>query len=73
MPIDPKLLAILVCPLSHAPLIQDGDSLVSTDIETRRRYRIIDGIPNLLINDSEALDEATWRHIMEQHGIASKR
>jgi uncharacterized protein YbaR (Trm112 family) len=73
MPIDPKLLTILVCPLSHAPLIQDGDFLVSTDAETRRRYRIVDDIPNLLMNESEALDEATWRHIMEQHGIAPKR
>jgi uncharacterized protein YbaR (Trm112 family) len=66
MPLDPKFLAILVCPLSHAPLIEDGDYLVSTDAKTRRRYRIENGIPNLLINESEELGEATWHEIMER-------
>jgi uncharacterized protein YbaR (Trm112 family) len=66
MSLDPKFLAILVCPLSHASLIEDGDYLVSTDANTRRRYRIENGIPNLLINESEELDEATWRQIMER-------
>jgi uncharacterized protein YbaR (Trm112 family) len=66
MSLDPKFLAILVCPLSHASLVEDGDYLVSTDAKTRRRYRIENGIPNLLINESEELDEATWRQIMER-------
>ena len=72
MPIDPELLAILACPLLKATLIQDGDFLVSTDSKTRRRYRIVDDIPNLLVNESEELDEATWRQIMEQHGVELK-
>ncbi|MBM3324802.1 MAG: hypothetical protein FJY66_03960 [Calditrichaeota bacterium] len=67
MPLDPKFLAILICPLSHAPLVEDGDFLVSTDPKTRRRYRIENGIPNLLISDSEELDESTWRRILERH------
>lgn len=67
MPIDPELMAILACPVSHAPLIEDGDSLVSTDAKTRRRYRIVDDIPNFLVQDSEELDEATWREIMQRH------
>ncbi len=69
MPLDPKFLAILVCPLSHAPLIEDGDFLVSTDAKTRRRYRIENGIPNLLINESEELDEATWTQILERNRL----
>ncbi len=73
MPINPEFLAILVCPLSHAPLIEDGDFLVSTDAATRRRYRVVDGIPNLLISDSEELDEVIWREIMERHRTASKK
>jgi len=73
MPINSELLAILVCPLSHAPLVEDGDFLVSTDAETRRRYRVVDGIPNLLISDSQELDEATWRGIMERHRTAPKK
>ncbi len=70
MPINKELLDILVCPVSHAPLVVDGETLVSTDKETRRRYKIDDGIPNMLIEESEELDEATWSAIMKQHGKA---
>jgi uncharacterized protein YbaR (Trm112 family) len=68
MPLDPEFFAILVCPLSHADLVQDGDFLVSTDPKTRRRYRIDGAIPNMLIEESDELDEATWREIMARHG-----
>jgi len=68
--VDPKLLDILVCPLSHAPLVLDGETLVSTDPETRRRYRIDDGIPVMLVDESEELDKAVWKEIMKQHGKA---
>lgn len=68
MPIDEKLLDILRCPLSRAPLVLDGQTLVSTDPTTRRRYRIVDDIPVMLIDEAEELDEATWREIMERHG-----
>lgn len=65
-PLDPEFLKILVCPLSHAPLVQDGDTLVSTDPKTRRRYRIVDDIPNMLLDESEELSEADWKAIMER-------
>jgi uncharacterized protein len=68
--ISKELLDILVCPLSKAPLVQDGNTLVSTDKETRRRYRIEDGIPDLLIEDSEELELGTWTEIMKKHGKA---
>ena len=64
------LLEILVCPLSKAPLVLDGNTLVSTDKETRRRYRIENDIPDLLIEDSEELDPTTWNEIMKKHGKA---
>ena len=70
MAINKDLLDILVCPLSKAPLVLDGNTLVSTDKETRRRYRIEDGIPDLLIEDSEELDPAAWAEIMKKHGKA---
>ena len=70
MSISKELLDILVCPLSKAPLVLDGNTLVSTDKETRRRYRIEEGIPDLLIEDSEELDPATWTEIMKRHGKA---
>ncbi|MGQ0720113.1 MAG: Trm112 family protein [Candidatus Eiseniibacteriota bacterium] len=70
MSIDPELLEMLVCPLSRAPLVLDEDTLVSTDPATRRRYRIDDGIPVMLVDESEQLDEATWREILARHGRA---
>ncbi len=70
MTISKELLDILVCPVSHAPLVLDGDTLVSTDPETRRRYKVEDGIPNMLVEESEELDPAAWTEIMKKHGKA---
>ena len=71
MPIDKDLLDLLVCPLTKAPLILDGETLVSTDSATRRRYRIEDGVPVMLIEQSEELDEVTWKEIMARHPEAA--
>lgn len=50
------LLDILICPDSRADLIVDaGGDLVSVDADCRRRYRVEDGIPNMLIEDSQVL------------------
>jgi uncharacterized protein YbaR (Trm112 family) len=70
MSTDNTFFDLLVCPMSHAPLVHDGDTLVSTDRKTRRRYRIDDGIPNMLIEESEELDPETWAAIMKKHGKA---
>jgi hypothetical protein len=70
MAISKELLEILVCPLSKAPLVEDGDTLVSTDTKTRRRYKVEDGIPNMLIEESEELSEDAWTEIMKKHGKA---
>jgi uncharacterized protein YbaR (Trm112 family) len=48
-------------------LVLDGNYLVSTDKQTRRRYRIEDDIPIMLIEESEQLDENEWREIMKRH------
>lgn len=70
MSISKELLEILVCPLSKAPLVLDGETLVSTDKKTRRRYKIEDGIPNMLIEESEELSVDDWSAIMKNHGVA---
>jgi uncharacterized protein len=66
--IDTDLLSILVCPLSRKPLVLDGEFLVSTDAESRRRYRIDDGIPIMLIEESEELSQEEWQQIVVRHG-----
>jgi uncharacterized protein len=68
--IDAELLKILVCPDSKAPLIQVGDWLYSTDPATRRRYPIRDGIPIMLIDESEVLPREEFDRIMAEHGTS---
>jgi uncharacterized protein YbaR (Trm112 family) len=64
-PINPDLMAILVCPESHARLAQVGDWLYSTDPATRRRYPIREGIPVMLLDESEVVTEDEFRRIMQ--------
>ena len=64
--LNPELMEILVCPESHARLVQVGDWLYSTDPATRRRYPIREGIPIMLIEESEVIDDAEFRRVMQQ-------
>jgi uncharacterized protein YbaR (Trm112 family) len=66
--ISKELLDILCCPETKADLVLDGNYLVSVDKATRRRYRIEDDIPIMLIEESEQLDMETWKEIMIKHG-----
>ncbi len=65
--ISKELLDILCCPETKAELVLDGNSLVSTDKATRRRYRIEDDIPVMLIDESEQLSLEEWTAIMTKH------
>ena len=60
MSVDPKLLEILVCPVSHAALREVDGFLVSTDAETRLRYRIDGTIPVMLVEEAEELSKEAW-------------
>jgi uncharacterized protein YbaR (Trm112 family) len=66
--ISKELLDILCCPETKAELILDENSLVSVDPTSRRRYRIEDDIPIMLIEESEQLSIEKWRTIMKKHG-----
>ncbi len=46
----------------------DGNTLVSVDKDTRRRYRIEDDIPIMLVEESEQLGLEEWTLIMKKHG-----
>ena len=64
---DADLMSILVCPQSHAPLVQVGDWLYSTDRETRRRYPIREGLPIMLIDESEVVSIEEFDKILKDH------
>lgn len=60
-PVSADLLALLVCPLSRAPLHWDGQRLVSRDPATRLAYPVEGGVPVLLPGRGTALTEDEWR------------
>lgn len=66
--IDKDLLDRLCCPETKADLVLEGNFLVSVDKKTRRRYRIEDDIPIMLIEESEQLSVDEWKAIMLKHG-----
>ncbi len=68
--LDKTLLDVLVCPETHARLVQHGDWLYSQDTATRRRYPIRDGIPIMLIDESEVVSEDEHRRVMAAAGAA---
>ncbi len=65
--IDKKLLEILACPLSKAPVLLEGERLVSTDPETRRAYRIEEGIPIMLIEEGEQISPEEHAALLARH------
>ena len=55
--IDPKLLEILVCPLTKGTLIYDPDAQELISEQAHLAYPIRDGIPIMLIDEARALDQ----------------
>jgi uncharacterized protein YbaR (Trm112 family) len=56
--IDPKLLAILVCPLSRTPLRYDAAAQELVSDAAGLAYRICDGVPILLIDEAREVPQA---------------
>ena len=55
--IDPKLLDILVCPLSKTPLIYDKKANELISKSAGLAFPIRNGVPILLIDEARHLDE----------------
>jgi uncharacterized protein YbaR (Trm112 family) len=55
--IDPKLLEILVCPLTKAPLRYDREAHELVSEEAGLAYPIRDGIPIMLVDEARPLSE----------------
>lgn len=57
--IDPKLLEILVCPLTKGPLSYDRDAQELVSEQAQLAYPIRDGIPIMLVDEARQLDAAS--------------
>ena len=72
MALDPRLLEILACPKDKGPLLyfESEDSLYNPRL--RMRYRITEGIPVMLIDEAETVDDAEHARLLakaEAEGI----
>ena len=64
MPLDARLLEILACPSDKGSLIYfaDEDSLYNPRLQVR--YRIHDGIPVMLVDEAEQVDDAEHERLV---------
>ncbi len=64
MALDPLLLDILACPEDKGPLLyfEDEDSLYNPRL--KRRYPIRSGIPVMLLDEAEQVDDAEHERLM---------
>jgi uncharacterized protein len=56
-PVDPKLLDLLVCPLTKGPLRYDRARQELISEQAGLAYPIRDGIPIMLVDEARSLDE----------------
>jgi uncharacterized protein len=57
MDVDPKLLEILVCPLTKGPLRYDRERQELISDKAKLAYPIRDGIPIMLVDEARPIDE----------------
>jgi hypothetical protein len=55
--VDPKLLEILVCPVTKGPLIWDKEKQELISKSARLAYPVKDGIPVLLEDEARRLEQ----------------
>jgi uncharacterized protein YbaR (Trm112 family) len=56
-PVDPKLLDLLVCPLTKGPLHYDRERQELVSEQAGLAYPIRDGIPIMLVDEARPIDE----------------
>ena len=56
-PVDPRLLEILVCPVTHGPLVYDREAGELISQGAKLAYPIRDGVPIMLPEEARKLDE----------------
>jgi uncharacterized protein YbaR (Trm112 family) len=58
--VDPKLLEILVCPVTKGPLVYDKEKRELISKSARLAYPIRDGIPVMLEDEARKLEPAEY-------------
>jgi uncharacterized protein len=66
MALDTKLLEILACPEDKGPLLYFADESALYNPRLKRRYRVQDDIPIMLIDEAETVDDAEHQRLTEK-------
>ena len=64
MALDPRLLAILACPEDKGPLYYVEDEASLYNPRLKRRYKVVDGIPVMLVDEAESVADAEHERLM---------
>jgi uncharacterized protein YbaR (Trm112 family) len=64
MPLDPQLVELLACPEDKGPLYYFADEQTLYNDRLHRRYRIVDDIPVMLVDEAETVDDAEHDRLM---------
>ena len=62
---DPKLLEMLVCPVTKGPLVYDRDHGELISRSARLAYPIRDGIPVMLEEEARKLSPEEWEALKD--------
>ena len=62
---DPKLLEMLVCPVTKGPLVYDRERQELISRSARLAYPIRDGIPVMLEEEARKLSPEEWEALRE--------
>ena len=77
MSLSPELVALLACPESREPLVHVPAGVLGPDeflycAASRLRYRIDQGIPVILVEEAERLDDETAAALAARLGDATR-
>jgi hypothetical protein len=56
--VDPRLLEVLVCPVTHGPLTYNRQKQELVSLQARLAYPIRDGVPLMLPEEARQLGES---------------
>ncbi|MGH9246416.1 MAG: Trm112 family protein [Acidimicrobiales bacterium] len=66
MALDPQLLEILACPEDKGPLLYFEHDNFLYNPRLKRKYRVEDDIPIMLIDEAETVDDGEHERILAQ-------
>ena len=64
MALDPQLLDILACPQDKGPLLYFADEESLYNPRLQRRYLVREGIPIMLVDEAETVDDAEHARLL---------